>query len=304
MLYLQKKPEMTDERVNDGDASAKGTAKDGVEEIKEAHSGEKGTKQNQSQGGEPTSSDDGAAMVQTMLEDETGKKLVADVAVARNARAEHSGEDGMRDRDRESRQTAREMRKDDEEKQPPTLEDDGMRQSSERGDGKKGHANQLHPQLSHLSSFDGEDNDYLDDNLPTVDHPPSIKCLPPPSHVTPEGRNSAEATSGASDDDYQEKAFDIRNVPFDVRYRVMEEFKGILGGRETAVVTGGAPTSEAVKKFIMTCFGGIPSEGYGATEVYTCTCIYVLTKPSIILVIGRSPQAHQIQQSFVLLAMF
>ena len=118
----------------------------------------------------------------------------------------------------------------------------------------------LHPQLSHLSSFDGEDNDRLDEGLQSLDVTVGDNSQ---IHATTSG-SSAERSTAAS---CQDEIFDINKVPHHVKFHVIEQFRSILGGREIAVVTGGAPTSEAVKNFIMTCFGGIPSEGYGATEV-------------------------------------
>ena len=67
--------------------------------------------------------------------------------------------------------------------------------------------------------------------------------------------------------DKEESAFDPSAVPSRVRDRVLTQFRSILGGREYFVITGGAPTSESVKKFISDCFGGLFSEDYGTTEV-------------------------------------
>ena len=61
--------------------------------------------------------------------------------------------------------------------------------------------------------------------------------------------------------------FDIKKVPKELRREVMQRFKSKLGGREQRITTGGAPTAKAVKKFIINCFAGMVSEGYGSTEV-------------------------------------
>ena len=139
---------------------------------------------------------------------------------------------------------------------------------------------QLCPQLSHLSSFDGEDTDKLDEELQLLDVSTDDRILPLPSYTTDINDTSSEGCAAASEGrSYPDEVFDIDKVPHEVKSSVMEQFKSILGGREIAVVTGGAPTSEAVKKFILTCFGGIPSEGYGATEVCwdsnACMCALV-----------------------------
>lgn len=63
--------------------------------------------------------------------------------------------------------------------------------------------------------------------------------------------------------------FNPDSVPFSIVEEVREQFRSILGGREKVVSTGGAPTGEAVKKFMMRCFNGLPQEGYGTTEVWT-----------------------------------
>ena len=168
----------------------------------------------------------------------------------------------------------------EEELSEKTMEED-LNQKSQDGTGEvtaeKGdvtepldnsYSKQLRPQLSHLSSFDGEDTDKLDEEIQqlevgTVHSNPSLQC-----HTTNTDSTSAEGCAVASERrSYPDEMFDIDKVPQDVKSRVMEQFRSILGGREIAVVTGGAPTSEAVKKFILTCFGGIPSESYGATEV-------------------------------------
>ena len=145
--------------------------------------------------------------------------------------------------------------------------------TAEKGDDS--YSKQCRPQLSHLSSFDGEDTDKLDEEIQqlevgTVDSNLSLQC-----HTTNADSTSAEGCAVASERrSYPDEMFDIDKVPHDVKSSVMEQFKSILGGREIAVVTGGAPTSEAVKKFILTCFGGIPRESYGATEV--CSEVHIL----------------------------
>ena len=75
-----------------------------------------------------------------------------------------------------------------------------------------------------------------------------------------------ETQSAARYED-NESAFDPSAVSYHVRDRVLKQFRSILGGREYFVTTGGALTSEPVKKFIRDCFGGLFSEDYGATEV-------------------------------------
>lgn len=47
---------------------------------------------------------------------------------------------------------------------------------------------------------------------------------------------------------------------------VLEHFRGILGGRTSCLVTGSAPTSEAVKDFLRECFRVPVIDGYGSTE--------------------------------------
>ncbi len=61
--------------------------------------------------------------------------------------------------------------------------------------------------------------------------------------------------------------FDPASVPLPITQQVLKQFRGVLGGREQIVSTGGAPTGEAVKRFMLECFRGIPQEGYGTTEV-------------------------------------
>ena len=61
--------------------------------------------------------------------------------------------------------------------------------------------------------------------------------------------------------------FDIQKVPEELKSRVMQRFKSKLGGRERRITTGGAPTDKLVKRFVIDCFAGMVSEGYGSTEV-------------------------------------
>ena len=48
---------------------------------------------------------------------------------------------------------------------------------------------------------------------------------------------------------------------------MLEKLSGILGGRTREIVTGGAPTSPEVLKFLNRCFDCHIRESYGATEV-------------------------------------
>ena len=50
----------------------------------------------------------------------------------------------------------------------------------------------------------------------------------------------------------------------------MKQFKSVLGGRCEFLVTGGAPTGKAVKKFLRDTFDVYLSDGYGTTEVSSC----------------------------------
>ena len=52
----------------------------------------------------------------------------------------------------------------------------------------------------------------------------------------------------------------------EVEREVMQEFRGMLGGRMQGITTGGAPTSEAVKKFLADCYQCVVVESYGITE--------------------------------------
>ncbi len=53
----------------------------------------------------------------------------------------------------------------------------------------------------------------------------------------------------------------------DLEAKVMGEYAGILGGRTKALVTGGAPTSPKVIKFMEKCFACFVANSYGASEV-------------------------------------
>ena len=53
----------------------------------------------------------------------------------------------------------------------------------------------------------------------------------------------------------------------DIEIRMLEKLSGILGGRTRTIVTGGAPTSPEVLRFLNRCFDCHIRESYGATEV-------------------------------------
>ena len=128
--------------------------------------------------------------------------------------------------------------------------------AAEEGSTEKSQYDQVRTELSHLSSFNEEDTDTLDEGLQHLELTSSDNPL------------SVHDTATAKEaNDHQEVTFDVNSVPDEVKTSVMQQFCSILGGREITVVTGGAPTSEEVKRFIITCFGGMPSDGYGATEV-------------------------------------
>ena len=74
------------------------------------------------------------------------------------------------------------------------------------------------------------------------------------------------------------ESFDMSKVPLKVKQRVLRKYKPVLGGREQLVSTGGAPTGENVKRFMIECFNGIPQEGYGTTEVST-RCAWSILLP-------------------------
>ena len=65
------------------------------------------------------------------------------------------------------------------------------------------------------------------------------------------------------------EGLDMSKVPLDIKQKVLRKYKSVLGGREQLVSTGGAPTGENVKRFMIECFNGFPQEGYGTTEVNT-----------------------------------
>ena len=48
---------------------------------------------------------------------------------------------------------------------------------------------------------------------------------------------------------------------------MLKKLSGILGGRTRTIVTGGAPTSPEVIRFLRRCFDCLIRESYGATEV-------------------------------------
>ncbi|KAI6648026.1 hypothetical protein LOD99_8353 [Oopsacas minuta] len=60
---------------------------------------------------------------------------------------------------------------------------------------------------------------------------------------------------------------ELSNQLRDIENKVIEQFSGILGGRLRIIVTGGAPTSPEVFKFLKRCFDCFVKESYGATEV-------------------------------------
>ena len=64
--------------------------------------------------------------------------------------------------------------------------------------------------------------------------------------------------------------FDPHNVPYELKKKVMESFRGLLGGREQVVCVGGAAVSRELVKFLQECFRGMIVEGYGTTEVSAC----------------------------------
>lgn len=79
--------------------------------------------------------------------------------------------------------------------------------------------------------------------------------------ATTEAENDARAQTNSLEH------FDIKQVPEEIKSSVMLRFKGKLGGRERRITTGGAPTGKLVKRFLIECFDGMVSEGYGSTEV-------------------------------------
>lgn len=71
--------------------------------------------------------------------------------------------------------------------------------------------------------------------------------------------------------------FNPNVVPGEIKEVVLKQFRSVLGGREQLITTGGAPTGNQVKQFMMQCFKGMMSEGYGATEV--CVKCYRIVLP-------------------------
>ena len=65
--------------------------------------------------------------------------------------------------------------------------------------------------------------------------------------------------------------FDPFNIPYEVRDKVKERFKGYFGGREKVLAVGGAAVPAELKKFLSFCFDGLVQEGYGTTEVRSVT---------------------------------
>ena len=61
--------------------------------------------------------------------------------------------------------------------------------------------------------------------------------------------------------------FNPHDVPYELKKKVMESFRGLLGGREQVVCIGGAAVSRDLVKFLQECFNGMVVEGYGTTEV-------------------------------------
>lgn len=60
--------------------------------------------------------------------------------------------------------------------------------------------------------------------------------------------------------------FDPFNIPYEVRDKVKERFKGYFGGREKVLAVGGAAVPAELKTFLSFCFDGLVQEGYGTTE--------------------------------------
>eukprot|EP01118_Nematostelium_gracile_P002797 TRINITY_DN13119_c0_g1_i1.p1 TRINITY_DN13119_c0_g1~~TRINITY_DN13119_c0_g1_i1.p1 ORF type:complete len:231 (+),score=37.10 TRINITY_DN13119_c0_g1_i1:125-817(+) len=52
-----------------------------------------------------------------------------------------------------------------------------------------------------------------------------------------------------------------------VEKQILRQFSSALGGRTNSIVTGSAPTSQAVIQFLMNCFECGITNGYGSTEV-------------------------------------
>ena len=65
--------------------------------------------------------------------------------------------------------------------------------------------------------------------------------------------------------------FDPFNIPYEIRDKVKEKFKGYFGGREKVIAVGGAAVPAELTKFLSFCFDGLVQEGYGTTEVRSVT---------------------------------
>ena len=80
----------------------------------------------------------------------------------------------------------------------------------------------------------------------------------------------------AESDIEQQSAYFKNELSFHYQIRqkaedeAMKQFKSVLGGRCEFLVTGGAPTGKAVKKFLRDTFDVYLSDGYGTTEVSSC----------------------------------
>lgn len=61
--------------------------------------------------------------------------------------------------------------------------------------------------------------------------------------------------------------FNPRDIPYELKKKVVEPFRGLLGGREQVVCIGGAAVSRDLVMFLQECFKGMIVEGYGTTEV-------------------------------------
>lgn len=62
------------------------------------------------------------------------------------------------------------------------------------------------------------------------------------------------------------KPDDQKETPQEVETRVLQRFRNMFGKRLQVIVTGGAPTSEAVLAFLKRCFGIWVENGYGTSE--------------------------------------
>ena len=113
-----------------------------------------------------------------------------------------------------------------------------------------------------ITDADGEESgDLKRGNEEENDHTPS-DIQPLSLELTPEDEPSFPLTLPPT-----LSSFNPSVVPLEIRQGVLRRFKSVLGGREQLISTGGAPTGQAVKTFMIECFKGIPQEGYGATEV-------------------------------------